>query len=939
MKKATVVVSLLFSMSSLFAQGTKKNTDETGFITCSQFGITKPLSEMFPVNAPEKKKRHRDKEVEDHENNIPQKFPKTVEKDGPAYGNDDAATQKEPGTIPNKAPIQNFTGQSGANIYPLDPTGAVGPNHYVQMINSTTFRIYSKTGTTLLSGTLGNLWATATPNDGDPIVLYDKAADRWFMAQFGTTGNKIYIAISQTPNPTGSWYTYTFTSPAFPDYLKFSVWQDGYYMTSNQAQKVFAFERTQMLLGNAASRAVYHTFSPPASGFFVPLPGDSGDGTLAPAGTPCPIFSYSDNGWGGSNVDAVNVFKCTTNWVPTTPTMTIASGGSVSCAAFDASYSSSWDDISQPGTTQKLDGIGGVCMFRAQWKPWNTAGYNSVVLNWGVKISTAQRSIRWCELREDQTTHVWSMYQQGTYTPDADTRWLGSIAMDDYGSIGLCYMKSNATSIYPGLYYTGRRICDPLGTLPLTEQVAHAGTASQTVNINRDGDYSETTLDPDGATFWHTGMYMGAGGAQKTQIYSFQITPCIITNPPVAAFTTVSTTVCSNRAVTFNDQSTNFPTSWSWSIPGAVPSTSTTQNPTFSFPSAGTYSVTLTATNGNGSNTLTQTNYITVNATPATPSVTCNTPICSGTANTITFSTATVAGATCSWTGPVSFTSSLQNPTRPATSLSFAGNYILTVTSGGCTSNPDTTVVVINATPSTPVITANTPVCLGSTLTMTIPAVTGATYSWSGPNSFASTTQNQSRPNATLAMAGTYSVTTTSPAGCVSAVGTKVVVVNAVPATPTITQSFAVLTASAASGYQWYLNGTLITGATSQTYTMTQNGSYTVVVTNAAGCASLASSALNVTNLGINELSEGNSLTLYPNPNDGQFTVSFNAPVKKNYKLKLVNALGQLVFEKSLTNVSGSVSQTIDISTYGKGEYMLILSDDKDQTVKQVLVH
>jgi hypothetical protein len=93
------------------------------------------------------------------------------------------------------------------------------------------------------------------------------------------------------------------------------------------------------------------------------------------------------------------------------------------------------------------------------------------------------------------------MYQEGIYAPDGDTRWMGSMAMDDNGSIGICYIKSNATNIYPGIYYTGRRTCDPLGTLPVTETLIAAGTGSQT-GINRVGDYSQTTLDPDGVTFW-----------------------------------------------------------------------------------------------------------------------------------------------------------------------------------------------------------------------------------------------------------------------------------------------------------------------------------------------------------------------------------------------------------------------------------------------------
>lgn len=613
MKKITLFVLSLFSAGYMLAQKAAATGD---VITCEDFHITKPLTEIFANNPVDLEKVYGKIESEDREHNRPQKFP-YAKKDPANYGNDPATMQTEMGKIPGKAPIKNWAGQTAAGFFPLDPSGAAGPNHYVQMINATTFKIYNKsTGASMLSGTLGNLWSPALAyNDGDPVVLYDKAADRWFLAQFGdndgAAGNKIHIAISTTNDPTGSYYTYTFTSPAFPDYLKFSVWQDGYYMTSNQAQRVFVFERSQMLAGNAAARAISQTFSPPNAGyFFVPLPGDAGDGVLPPAGTPCPIFAYSDNGWGAGYSDAINIFKVTVNWAATA-TETIASAGSVPTAAFDGTYDSGWNDCPQPGTTVKLDGIGGILMFRAQWKTWST--YNSVVLNWAVKISATQRSIKWCELRQNQSTGVWSMYQEGIYTPDSDTRWLGSIAMDNNGAIALCYLKSNSTSTYPGLYYTGRRPCDPLGTLPITETVAIAGSGSQTA-ANRDGDYAETWLDPDGVTFWHTGLYMGAGGSEQTRIYSFQLPTCGAA-APVADFSADKLTPCVGATVNFTDLSTNTPTSWAWSFSPATVTyvggtSATSQNPKVTFNAAGAYNVTLIATNATGSNTMTKTAYI-----------------------------------------------------------------------------------------------------------------------------------------------------------------------------------------------------------------------------------------------------------------------------------------------------------------------------------------
>lgn len=160
---------------------------------------------------------------------------------------------------------------------------------------------------------------------------------------------------------------------------------------------------------------------------------------------------------------------------------------------------------------------------------------------------------------------------------------------------------------------------------------------------------------------------------------------------PVASFSVSNNTPCAGQTVNFTNSSVGA-TSYSWNIPGGTPSTSTAANPSVVFNTAGNYTVTLTATNANGSQTSQQT--VTVGAVPATPVASSNSPVSGG--NSIQLSTGTVAGATYAWTGPNGFTSTLQNPVANGLPAN-AGNYCVSVTVAGCSSQPGCTTVIVNA--------------------------------------------------------------------------------------------------------------------------------------------------------------------------------------------------------------------------------------------------
>src|SRR5439155_3691276 len=222
-------------------------------------------------------------------------------------------------------------------------------------------------------------------------------------------------------------------------------------------------------------------------------------------------------------------------------------------------------------------------------------------------------------------------------------------------------------------------------------------------------------------------------------------------------------------------------------------------------------------------------------------------PYCVG--GTISLSTPTVSGATYAWTGPNGFTSSVQNPTRANAAAADAGTYSVIVTSPGCTSAAGSTNVVVNTTAATPTATNGGPYCEGSTIVLSTPTVAGATYSWTGPNAFTSSLQNPTLANATIANAGTYSVTLFN--GCTSTPGSTTVAVNPIPATPTASNGGAVcvggtisLSTPAVVGatYAWTgPNGftSALQNPTRANAAAADAGTYSVIVT-VNGCTSAA---------------------------------------------------------------------------------------------------
>lgn len=436
-----------------------------------------------------------------------------------------AQTKDAPTAMPS--PLISFKGldlQTWGAGWPPDTHGDVGPNHYIQVVN-TSIGIFDKaTGSRLTAFTFNTLFAgTGTPcdasNDGDPIALYDYISGRWILTDFAwsTTNGPFYecIAVSKTADPVnGGWWFYALqaSSTDLHDYPKLGVWSDGIYMSANMFRrassfrgvKVWALNRGDMTSG-AALRNVAFTLG---TAYASLLPADS-RGT-APTGKPEFFVSR------GSST-TLRLWKFTVNW--TTPSSSTFTGPTNITIA---SHTTPSGRVPQKGSSETLDTLGDRLMSDLQYR--NIAGTESLWVAHTV-VSGGVTGIRWYEVRSPNGTP--SVYQQGTYQPDTSYRWMPSLAVDKQGNMAVGYSVSSS-SMYPAIRYAGRLALDTLGTLGQGETTLIAGTGSQSGGYNRWGDYASMSVDPvDDCTFWFTTEYYETTGSNwQTRIGSFKYPGC-----------------------------------------------------------------------------------------------------------------------------------------------------------------------------------------------------------------------------------------------------------------------------------------------------------------------------------------------------------------------------------------------------------------------------
>lgn len=473
------------------------------------------------------------------------------------------------------SPVANFDGLSnqnnfnifGGRVNPPDPIIAVGPNHIVEMINLVV-AVYDKAGNTLVPAfDIGALWAGFAVDDctdpsGDPVVIYDQFMDRWVLSQFTTralssTTLPFYncIAISATSDPTGAYYRYAFTtSNYFPDYPKYGNWTDSYVITTREFGPnfgygigVYALEKNKMVNGLPARVIGYRLDAFNDDGTDGPIPLNLvGDGLL-PAYIDgkqkpktvdrFPIIGTQDDGGGyGATFDALNIWDMTVKW-NANPISSLVLNTQLPVASFDSIFPCPGGGrrcLAQPGavTSQFLD----ILSYR-QRPTWRLAyrnfkNYDAIVTAQSVEAAAGVAGMRWYEIR--RLNGSYSLFQQGTFAPgDGVQRWMGSVAQDRQGNIGLGYSVVNGTTVKPGIRYTGRLVGDPLGQMTLGEGTIIDGTGIQRTTNNRWGDYTSLNLDPvDDCTMWYVNEYYTLAGqissvaGWNTRIASFKMPGC-----------------------------------------------------------------------------------------------------------------------------------------------------------------------------------------------------------------------------------------------------------------------------------------------------------------------------------------------------------------------------------------------------------------------------
>ena len=454
---------------------------------------------------------------------------------------------------------------------PPDTTGAVGDTEVVEGVNVSYADFNKSTGAVIpINGQQSTLfytpWHALIPsslcgqhNPGDIIVKFDRQAHRWLLAQnVFTSPYAVCIAISQTATFSDNmWTVYEFpvVNNGFPDYPKYGVWStggasDGYYENWNNfgpggsgfvGPVMCGYDRAKILAGDSSAEQICFQLSGTEDSL---LPADR-DSPVSPPATEDEFFIGSVGDIDNSHLSLYSMHI--NNWGTGDATMTgLGNSQPIAVTPYTPSCNGSYGGacVPQPnvGSGNDVDSLGDRLMYRfAYWEdqPAPTARATppipAPVQHWYVNFDvwnsgTSSIGVRWMEFNANlRTVPVTSLavFQQGTYAPDSNFRWMGSLTRDNVDDVLVGYSESS-TSVFPSVAAAGRKYTDTLGTLS-SEILSVSGSGSQTDTANRWGDYSTMGIDPtDNCTFYYVQEYYTVTGTfdWSTDVSSWKFPGC-----------------------------------------------------------------------------------------------------------------------------------------------------------------------------------------------------------------------------------------------------------------------------------------------------------------------------------------------------------------------------------------------------------------------------
>lgn len=524
-------IFLLFITTTLFSAVSAQRTFPAEASKAEFLGKSRPLRELPELpggkGRKEKKRRLFPREVPNFTFNRPMPTP-FADVALPRGGDPllQPGANRNPMIMVEPDTVWEGIGIETAGATPPDPVIDASPRHIIQMSNSAAgsyFRVYNKSGGILLNlPNLNNLWSEFNSiGGGDPIVLWDQAAERWLITEFAnffSGANFLLVAVSETSDPLGSWYAYRFQTPNFPDYPKYGIWHNAYIVTANEPGNnipVYALEREAMLAG-APDVSIQRIGIPKfGSGvdFQVATPIDFDGINPPPPGSPAYVARLYDDAWEGG-ADKVELWEIHIDWLDAGNSYAYGPAELFS-APFEAKLcdGSLTNCIPQPNSV-RLDALQDIILHRAPYL--NFGSHETILLHFAVDVDGNNRAgLRWMELRRNGGP--WRLHQEGSYAPDdGQNRFAGAISMDYSGNILMAYTVSSANT-FPSLRFTGRLNSDPPGQMTVEEYEFGTGLSSQA--SNRWGDYASMSVDPaNGRDFWFTGEYMKGNGSWGAKV-------------------------------------------------------------------------------------------------------------------------------------------------------------------------------------------------------------------------------------------------------------------------------------------------------------------------------------------------------------------------------------------------------------------------------------